>query len=458
MPKHISVPVEHTVELLNLTPVNPLISKCQIKVCYVGDKPNRNRSVITKAVATQMANSLPGCPIVGFFNEHTGDFEEHNRQIDVSNGKFKIIDMTKAYGFVDLNAKVWFQKFLDDGVEHEYLVTEGYIWTSVYEESKRIVERGNNQSMELHEETLKGQWTMTDKGCPEFFIINEGLIEKLCVLGEEVEPCFEGAAIATNFSLSDDFKQSLLEFKRVLQEGGEPEMNEEKTILTEEEKNTEEVIEPTVDEYKKKDEDEEKKKKPFPPEKEDNSDEDDKKDSEEDKKGEEEEDEDKKKKKAKFAQEEEKEEKVCPECGKPVSECECEKKPAKHSIEDHEEYVQLKHAYEQLQADYALLQNEIEPLRTFKLEAEKKEKEAMIASFYMLSDEDKADVVANISTYSLEEIEAKLSVICVRNKVNFSLDDDKESAPTTYNLNTADDGDTAPAWVKAVRNTAKNMI
>ena len=455
MPKHISVPVEHTVELLNLTPVNPLISKCQIKVCYVGEQPNRNRSVITKEVATQMANSLPGCPIVGFYNEHTGDFEEHNRQIDVSNGKFKVIDMTKAYGFVDLNAKVWFQKFRDDGVEHEYLVTEGYIWTSVYEESKRIINHGNNQSMELHEETLKGHWTMTDKGYPEFFIINEGLIEKLCILGENVEPCFEGAAIATSFALSEDFKQQLLEFKRVLQEGGKPEMNEDKMILEPEETSTE----PVIDEYKKKkDEEEEEEKKPFPPKDEDKSDKEDKKDSEEDKKGEEEDDEDKKKKKSKFAEDKE-EEKVCPKCGKPMSECECEKKPAKHSIEDHEEYVQLKSAYEQLQANYALLEKEIEPLRTFKAEAEKKEKEAMIASFYMLSDEDKADVVTNINTYSLDEIEAKLSIICVRNKVNFNLDDDKESkAPTTFSLETSDDGDTAPAWIKAVRNTAKSMI
>ena len=36
------------VEMIEVTPVNPLISKCQIKICYVGDAPNRNRSVITK--------------------------------------------------------------------------------------------------------------------------------------------------------------------------------------------------------------------------------------------------------------------------------------------------------------------------------------------------------------------------------------------------------------------------
>ena len=85
--KHTSIKLNTPCEFINITPVNPLISKCQIKVCYVDDKPNRNKSVITKEVATQMANSLPGSPIVGFFNESSGDFEEHNRIIELSNYK-----------------------------------------------------------------------------------------------------------------------------------------------------------------------------------------------------------------------------------------------------------------------------------------------------------------------------------------------------------------------------------
>ena len=131
---HTSVKMNSPIEFINITPLNPLISKCQIKVCYVGDEPNRNKSIITKEVAKKMANSLPGCPIVGFYNEAKGDFEEHNRIIDISNGEFKIKDTTRPYGFVDLNAKVWFQKFLDDGeVEHEYMMTEGWLWTGYYQ-------------------------------------------------------------------------------------------------------------------------------------------------------------------------------------------------------------------------------------------------------------------------------------------------------------------------------------
>jgi hypothetical protein len=78
----------------------------------------------------------------------------------------------------------------------------------------------------------------------------------------------------------------------------------------------------------------------------------------------------------------------------------------------------------------------------------------------MLSDEDKKDVTENIDTYSLDSIEAKLSIICVRNKVSFNLDDNTEtntSAPTTYNVNTVVEEDDVPAWVKAVRSVAKEM-
>ena len=74
----------------------------------MGEEPNRNKSVITKETARQMANSLPGSPIVGYYNEATRDFEEHNRIIDISGGEIKLKDTTRPYGFVDLGAKVWF--------------------------------------------------------------------------------------------------------------------------------------------------------------------------------------------------------------------------------------------------------------------------------------------------------------------------------------------------------------
>ena len=436
--RHISIPKENTIQLLNFTPVNPLISHCEIKVCYVDDKvPNRNGSLITKAVATDMAKTLPGCPIVGFYNENKDDFEQHNKQIEIRADGVKFIETTRPYGFVDLNAKVWFQTFTDDGVEHEYLCTEGYIWTGAYPESKRILTNGNGQSMELDDSRLNGDWSFDDNGYPEFFIINEAVISKLCILGEDCEPCFEGAGIAATFSLDDSFKNNMYamigEIKAMLEKGGITQMNEnEKLQPPVNEEDT------SLDEFKKKPEEEEDKDKKPEGEEENKPADDEKKPEGEDEKAPEdkgEEDEDEKKKKT------------------------------KHSLTDEE--IEASELYQNLQAQFTSLQEqvnsltaEIEPLRQFKADAERKEKQDLIDSFYMLSDADKASIVEKIDTYSLHDIEAELSILCVRNKVSFDLDDDKDKKPAkdfTLNLDETGESDNAPAWIKAVRETAKNM-
>ncbi len=112
-----------------------------------------------------------------------------------------------------------------------------------------------------------------------------------------------------------------------------------------------------------------------------------------------------------------------------------------------------------LRSENDALKAQIAELVEFKHGIERKQKEAMIDSFYMLSDEDKQEVVENIDSYSLDDIEAKLSIICVRNKVSFDLENDKatESAPKVFNLSGANsENDATPAWLKAVQTVAKN--
>lgn len=518
--RHSSIKLEQPIKLINIVPQNPYISKCEIKVCYVSDEPNRNKSIITKETATQMANSLPGCPIVGFYNENKGDFEEHEREIQISKGKFKIIDKTRPYGFVDLNAKVWFQKFLDDNtVEREYLMTEGWLWTGQYPECNRVIEEGNNHSMELGEDYLDAFWTKDNKGLPEFFIINEAIISKLCILGDEEEPCFEGSTIkkpTIEFSFDDNFKnelnQMMKEIRELLNKGGEkvfsrysveigdalwtalysyiennlPQMtiegifqddkifavlkNDEEYVRLncslDSETNTysfseTEVIEYTpeenpqfteeaISEYKmKKDKEkkdkEEQDKENKPDNKTDNNPDSDSEDEDD------EEEKDKKKKKEEYA------------CGGGGN-SDSKKKKKKYVLEEVEEYTELLNRYNTLETTYNALKsdndnlnNELASLREFKANIEKKDKKAMIDSFYMLSEEDKQDVINNIDTYSLDDIEAKLSIICVRNKVNFNLDNDNTNQKlTTFNLNDSDD-DSTPAWVKRAMSVAKTL-
>ena len=447
------------IELINIVPFNPLISKCQIKVCWVGYQPNRNRSIITKDVAKEMANSLPGSPIVGYYNEATGDFEEHNKIIEITGGQLKLKPTTKPYGFVDLNAKVWFQWFLDkDGITREYLVTEGWLWTGQFPECQRVIDLGNNHSMELSENPnyLDAYWTKDGNGNREFFIINEAIISKLCILGEEFEPCFEGGSIEApkiEFSLGDEFKQQLFsmisEIKNILNEGGAKMVTENNNPVVEEvveeqvvetpvvEEVAEPAEEPVVTELVVEDEPvaEEPEAETAPV--------------------------------AEFAEEkkDDEEKEVCPEYGKPVDECECqeeeEEKKKEYVLEEIPEYAALQAEYAELETKYNELVNAHDTLKAenatlvaFKANVDKKEKEALIASFYMLSDELKKDVIDNIDSYSLADIEAKLSILCVRNKVSFDLDNNKEVDPISYNLNDtgSSNNDNVPEWIKAIQN------
>ena len=50
-------------QFINIVPINPLISSCDIKVLYTGK--NRNKSYFRKDVVERMANTLPNIPIVG---------------------------------------------------------------------------------------------------------------------------------------------------------------------------------------------------------------------------------------------------------------------------------------------------------------------------------------------------------------------------------------------------------
>jgi hypothetical protein len=438
--KHISVPVDNTCELINITPVNPLISKCQIKVCYVGDGPNRNGSIITKQFAQEkLAPSLPGCPIVGYFNKDKGDFEEHNKIIDISNGKFDIIDTTRPYGFVDLHAKVWFEDYTDDyNVTRTYLVTEGYLWTGAYPESQQVIDQGKSQSMELNPESMEGTWAQIGNNSPEFFIINEALVEKLCILGDDVEPCFEGANVqsvpANDFSLTEDFKNTMFAFveqmKEILDKGG--------NNMSEQAKNT-------VDEFAKKNE----------TPKQENPEEKDKKPAEDNACGGG--GSDKKKKPA--------EDNACGGGDK--------KKKANNSLHTDEEFDALNEKYTALVDTYATLDNqfkeltsEVESLREFKSNTELEEKKALIDSFSYLDDEDKKNVREHINDYSLKDIKAELSIICVDKKVQFNLADalndnkeEQKKVESDFTLSIGDAGavDNTPAWLKKVVEVQENM-
>jgi hypothetical protein len=448
-------------EFINITSVSPFASKCEIKVLYLGE--NRNRTSIDKATAKEMAQTLPGCPIVGYYSEKEEDFRDHGEQIIMDGDGIKFKCLTVPYGFVAPDAKVWFQDFEDvdefgNAKVRTYLMTEGYLWTEQYEEAKRVINEGRPQSMELDGESMKGHWSTDSNKGVDFFIINDAIFTKLCILGEDVEPCFEGAAVTSpnvsaNFTKNENFSKTLFSMLEELKsltyslndndKGGKSMPVEENVSAegitdvetkvvensTEEKAETEfskensdkveqtstEEIQDTVEDQFVKKEDEDKKE----PEEEKKEDSKEEGKEETDSSKEEEEDKDKKK---------------------------------KYSLE--EKFALMEQEFSELKEKYTALEKENEKLTSFKLEVENEKKDALIKQFYMLSDEDMKEVIENKSKYSLDEIESKLAVICYRKKVNFSNEEEKsvEADPAlTYNLE-SDNASSLPAWLQAVEN------
>lgn len=476
---HKSIATINSPEFINLTPldINPLMSKCEIKVFYLGE--NRNRSYINEETAMEMAKTLRGAPIVGYFKKEKEDFADHGNRMIIDDEGIKFECMTQPYGFVSPDAKVWFQTFEDtdefgNTVTRKYLMTTGYLWTGQYEECKVAEVEGRPQSMELDEKTLKGHWANNPQNNMEFFIINDAIFSKLCILGDDVEPCFEGASVtkpnvSSSFTkIDDEFKRTLFSMMQELQfalQGGQQMENEvqvPETVVEEApatvEQFTEEVSAPAVEDAvvakstevvendfaaskdeEKKEEDEAA---PAKEEKEEASEEDD--------------EEKKKYSKKEDEKEEENEDKSKENSDAPVEE---DKKDEKEDDEK-KKYALLESEFTSLQEQYSALKAEYDELVAFKAQVEDAQKDEMISKFYFLSDEDKKEVVENKSKYTLDEIEGKLSVICVRNRVNFNLDDSskndintEEPVVTTFNI--ANEGPSIPAWIKAVQNNQK---
>ena len=413
-------------EFENLEPldISPFISKCDIKVCYTGQ--NRNRSFISKETAQKMAKTIRGVPIVGYYREDKGDFSDHGEKITIDQDGFRVDCLTRPYGFVSPDAKVWFQKYRETNdmgqeVEREYLMTQGFLWTGQFKEANEILKSGKGQSMELDDDTTSGSWQTDVPSNIDFFVIIDANISKLCALGDDVEPCFEGASILpaqfsmdgvqtqipvpAHFTIDDDFKQtlfSMVEDLKIALEGGQKMKENELFSKPTEENNigieTETTVETTkTTEFEKKDEDKDKSNDDISDSTEDEKDKDD---------------------------------------------------------EDKKKYALLEKKYNELETQYSALKTEFDSLVQFKNSVETEKKQALIDSFYMLSNEDKKDVIENITKYSYDDIEAKLSVICVRKKVNFNLEQEateKKESVITYQLDDTVKDSSLPAWLMGAK-------
>ena len=208
---------EFTVQVYGeLNKYNEVLSKARCKIFYKYE--NRNGTYITDEFADKLLSSLSYVPVKGIYENE--DYTDHGAQRDQG----------RIYGIVPENPNVAWEDFTDDdGITRTYACTDVLIFTAIYEEANDII--GKSQSMELYPPSLKYHEAIVHN--KRYIVFDDGCFLGLQVLGDKVEPCFEGASFYTlqstieytinqikkyggtkmpkiNFKLSDDAKFSAL--------------------------------------------------------------------------------------------------------------------------------------------------------------------------------------------------------------------------------------------------------
>jgi hypothetical protein len=197
----------------DITDYNEVLSKARCRIFYTG--ANRNGTYITEEFANKLVSTLPYVPVKGIYDTMKDDFTDHGRE------RYE----GRIYGIVPENPNFAWESHLDtDGVERTYACTDVYLFTGLYkQEAFDIIQK--SQSMELYADSIEGEWQFING--KRFFVFTNGRFLGLQALGEDYEPCFEGAAF---YTLVDSVKTLMtdLENSDIFQKqnlGGEKHMN-----------------------------------------------------------------------------------------------------------------------------------------------------------------------------------------------------------------------------------------
>lgn len=374
----------------NLVPLNnSALSKARLKIFYKG--MNRNGSYINEEIAEKLISTLPGTPVVGYYDSDKDDFLGHVSP-----------ESNRAYGFVPEEMNFKWEMFLDpDGVYRTYACTDIILWTGRYPIASKIV--GKSHSMELNPDTVEGEWVEHDD--EYYFEFTNAEFFGLCVLGEEYEPCFEGSSFyelhqqENNSSISKDLKEMFSLYKSTIDSAeenptGGQEMEDEKL-------KPQDLDNDSVEEEVKDQEEEVKEEENKPSETEEVKD----KSSEEGEEEETDEEEKEEEQEEPEQEEEENEEEESEETDEPEEE------------EEEKEEVDFNSALAEKDKTIATLEAELKELREYKKAKVNEEKEEVLNTYSnKLTEEEIADFRNKIEDYN-SAVELKKDIaVCLLDK------------------------------------------
>ena len=200
----------------NLEKVSSNLSKCRARICY-GDR-NRNYTCF-EDVLPQMEKSLIYTPIKAIWSDEKRDFEGHGWNSTQG----------RIYGIVPADQTITYEENSDeDGTIKKYMACDVYLYTGLYTEAGYIA--GKGLSLELNPNTAKGKWIEDENG-DSYFKFSQAEFQALQVLGNDIEPCFGGAAFYEFLMTQKKEDNDKMEIKKIAENLYELVDGEVKTLL-----------------------------------------------------------------------------------------------------------------------------------------------------------------------------------------------------------------------------------
>ena len=179
--------------------VNDVLTKQRCRIFY--KEANRNGTYINDEFAEELISTLHYVPVKGIYESE--DFTDHGERRDEG----------RIYGIVpETNNFAWEPHIDEDGVERVYACTDVYLYTALYPEASKIA--GKSLSMELYEPSLKYHFAIFQG--QKYVVFEHGSFLGLQVLGDNVEPCFEGASF---YSLQKNIEDAIQKIKQYTKTG-----------------------------------------------------------------------------------------------------------------------------------------------------------------------------------------------------------------------------------------------
>lgn len=231
--KKLKYDLESAIEVISSD--DAVFAPAKILIGYCGD--NRNYSNISDEV--YMNARIKNIPVVANFISDKNDFGGHDVKIIHTEDGIDFYAATVPFGLVPESAKQWFTEEMVDGEMKKCYWTECLLWKRQYGFEKIAQTKRINHSMEIS----ASEYTERDDGIVQ---IDKMDFEALCLLGSDVEPCFENSRLELGYALDSEIAEMMEQYKQycLSNEGVNKMDNENKFTENEQVNEPENVVEP----------------------------------------------------------------------------------------------------------------------------------------------------------------------------------------------------------------------